>query len=87
MNASRQRFLAALNSQQPDFQSGFEKGMSGMTALLSGAGHIGAQGIVGADQGASSRHYPPQPLVSPQVIQTLDDLMAEAQTHLERFSL
>jgi trimethylamine:corrinoid methyltransferase-like protein len=136
MSSSRQRFLAALNGQQPDFQSGFERGMSGMTALLSGAGHIGAQSIVGADQGASyiadehtarhmrttywrasifnqaswdawmadggkdayarahekveailSRHYPPQPLVSPQVIQTLDDLMAEAQAHPERFSL
>jgi trimethylamine--corrinoid protein Co-methyltransferase len=37
----------------PDFQSGFEKGMTGMVALLAGAGHIGAQGIVGADQGTS----------------------------------
>jgi trimethylamine--corrinoid protein Co-methyltransferase len=37
----------------PDFQSGFEKGMTGMVALLSGAGGIGAQGIVGADQGTS----------------------------------
>jgi trimethylamine---corrinoid protein Co-methyltransferase len=37
----------------PDFQGGFEKGMSGMVALLAGAGGIGAQGIVGADQGTS----------------------------------
>ncbi len=37
----------------PDFQSGFEKGMTGMLALLAGAAHIGAQGIVGADQGTS----------------------------------
>lgn len=37
----------------PDFQAGFEKGMTGMVALLAGAGHIGAQGIVGADQGTS----------------------------------
>jgi len=37
----------------PDFQSGFEKGMTGMVALLAGAAGIGAQGIVGADQGTS----------------------------------
>jgi trimethylamine--corrinoid protein Co-methyltransferase len=37
----------------PDFQGGFEKGMSAIVALLSGAGGIGAQGLVGADQGAS----------------------------------
>lgn len=37
----------------PDFQSGFEKGMTGMTALMAGAAHIGAQAIVGADQGTS----------------------------------
>jgi trimethylamine--corrinoid protein Co-methyltransferase len=37
----------------PDFQGGFEKGMSAMVALLSGAAGIGAQGIVGADQGTS----------------------------------
>lgn len=37
----------------PDFQSGFEKGMTGMVALLGGAAGIGAQGIVGADQGTS----------------------------------
>ncbi len=37
----------------PDFQSGFEKGMTGIVALLAGAAGIGAQGIVGADQGTS----------------------------------
>jgi trimethylamine--corrinoid protein Co-methyltransferase len=37
----------------PDFQAGFEKGMTGMVALLAGADGIGAQGIVGADQGTS----------------------------------
>jgi trimethylamine--corrinoid protein Co-methyltransferase len=37
----------------PDFQSGFEKGMTGMVAMLAGASGIGAQGIVGADQGTS----------------------------------
>lgn len=37
----------------PDFQAGFEKGMTGMVALLSGAAGIGAMGIVGADQGTS----------------------------------
>jgi trimethylamine--corrinoid protein Co-methyltransferase len=37
----------------PDFQGGFEKGMTGAVAMLAGAGCIGAQGIVGADQGAS----------------------------------
>ncbi|MBL7201658.1 MAG: trimethylamine methyltransferase family protein [Anaerolineae bacterium] len=37
----------------PDFQGGFEKGMSGMAALLAGAAGVGAQGLVGADQGAS----------------------------------
>lgn len=36
----------------PDFQSGFEKGVSALTALLAGAS-FGAQGIVGADQGTS----------------------------------
>jgi trimethylamine--corrinoid protein Co-methyltransferase len=36
----------------PDFQGGFEKGMSAMTMLLAGGGY-GAQGIVGADQGTS----------------------------------
>jgi trimethylamine--corrinoid protein Co-methyltransferase len=34
----------------PDFQAGFEKGSSAMTALLAGVG-FGAQGIIGADQG------------------------------------
>jgi len=37
----------------PDFQGGFEKGMSAMAALFAGARSIGAQGIVGADQGTS----------------------------------
>jgi trimethylamine--corrinoid protein Co-methyltransferase len=37
----------------PDFQGGFEKGTSAIVALLSGANGIGAQGLVGADQGAS----------------------------------
>lgn len=37
----------------PDFQGGFEKGMSAIVALLAGADGIGAQGIVGADQGTS----------------------------------
>ena len=36
----------------PDFQAGFEKGMTGMVAMLAG-GRIGAMGIVGADQGTS----------------------------------
>jgi len=36
----------------PDFQGGFEKGVSALTALLAGAS-FGAQGIVGADQGSS----------------------------------
>ena len=36
----------------PDFQGGFEKGMSVMATLLAGGG-FGAQGIVGADQGTS----------------------------------
>ena len=36
----------------PDFQGGFEKGMSAIAMLLAGAGY-GAQGIVGADQGIS----------------------------------
>ena len=36
----------------PDFQGGFEKGMSVMATLLAGGGH-GAQAIVGADQGTS----------------------------------
>jgi len=37
----------------PDFQGGFEKGMSAIAALLAGAESVGAQGIVGADQGTS----------------------------------
>ena len=36
----------------PDFQGGFEKGVSAITALLAGA-RFGAQGIVGPDQGTS----------------------------------
>jgi trimethylamine--corrinoid protein Co-methyltransferase len=36
----------------PDFQAGFEKGMSAMAMLLAGGG-FGPQGIVGADQGIS----------------------------------
>jgi trimethylamine--corrinoid protein Co-methyltransferase len=36
----------------PDFQAGFEKGMSAVMTLLAGGG-FGAQGIVGADQGTS----------------------------------
>jgi trimethylamine--corrinoid protein Co-methyltransferase len=51
-------FSVGLNSAltdacAPDFQGGFEKGMSAIVALLSGAEGIGAQGIVGADQGTS----------------------------------
>jgi trimethylamine--corrinoid protein Co-methyltransferase len=37
----------------PDFQAGFEKGVSAIVALLAGAQAVGAQGIVGADQGTS----------------------------------
>ena len=37
----------------PDFQAGFEKGASAVAALLAGAAGLGAQGIVGADQGIS----------------------------------
>jgi trimethylamine--corrinoid protein Co-methyltransferase len=37
----------------PDFQGGFEKGASAVVALLAGARAVGAQGIVGADQGTS----------------------------------
>jgi trimethylamine--corrinoid protein Co-methyltransferase len=37
----------------PDFQGGFEKGTSAIVALLAGADAVGAQGIVGADQGTS----------------------------------
>jgi trimethylamine--corrinoid protein Co-methyltransferase len=37
----------------PDFQGGFEKGLTAIVALLCGADGIGAQGLVGADQGAS----------------------------------
>lgn len=37
----------------PDFQSGFEKGVSAAFAALSGGKWVGGQGIVGADQGIS----------------------------------
>lgn len=37
----------------PDFQGGFEKAVSGVFSCLAGAGNVGAQGIVGADQGIS----------------------------------
>lgn len=37
----------------PDAQTGFEKALSAVLAILAGAEGIGAQGIVGADQGAS----------------------------------
>ncbi len=160
----------------PDFQAGFEKGMTGMVALLAGAGGIGAQGIVGADQGTSfeqlvidnewasafnhifdlgvdvnedtlgvdviqkvgvggsfiaeehtvrhardtywksdlfnqasweswmakggkdvhtkahekvqailAKHYPPEPLIGPEVVQQVDAIIAEAKAHPERF--
>jgi trimethylamine--corrinoid protein Co-methyltransferase len=54
----------------PDFQAGFEKGMSAIVALLSGAGGIGAQGIVGADQGASLEQL------------VIDDEWASAVAHI-----
>jgi trimethylamine--corrinoid protein Co-methyltransferase len=162
----------------PDFQGGFEKGMTGVTAMLAGASKIGAQGIVGADQGTSleqlvidnewasaldhifshgvevsedtlgvdairragiggsfiadehtlkhmretywrasifnqasldvwsaeggkdvyarahekvqsilARHYPPQPVISNDLIAALDGILANAETHPERFAL
>ncbi len=37
----------------PDFQGGFEKGLTAAVALLAGAEELGVQGIVGADQGFS----------------------------------
>lgn len=37
----------------PDFQCGFEKGVSAALAVAGGIGGIGGQGIVGADQGVS----------------------------------
>jgi len=43
---------ALTDACRPDFQAGFEKGISAMTMLLAGCG-FGAQGIVGADQGIS----------------------------------
>jgi len=41
------------DSKLPDAQSGFEKALSAILALLAGAEGIGVQGILGADQGAS----------------------------------
>jgi len=41
------------DSNYPDFQAGFEKGLSTALVIAAGAEGIGAQGIVGADQGAS----------------------------------
>lgn len=37
----------------PDYQCGFEKAFNGLFSVLSGCAGIGAQGIVGADQGMS----------------------------------
>ena len=56
----------------PDFQSGFEKGMSAVAALLAGADSIGAQGIVGADQGTSFEQL------------VIDDEWASAIEHIYR---
>ena len=44
--------VALTDACSPDFQGGFEKGASAMALLLAGA-KLGAQGIVGADQGTS----------------------------------
>ncbi|MGI6685835.1 MAG: trimethylamine methyltransferase family protein [Bacillota bacterium] len=41
------------DANYPDFQSGFEKGMSAALAMAAGIDDIGLQGIVGADQGGS----------------------------------
>jgi len=41
------------DSNVPDFQAGFEKALSTCVAIAAGAEGIGAQGIVGADQGCS----------------------------------
>ncbi len=41
------------DSNVPDFQAGFEKALGASIALAAGAEGIGAQGIVGADQGCS----------------------------------
>jgi len=41
------------DSNLPDFQAGFEKALSACLAIAAGAEDIGAQGIVGADQGCS----------------------------------
>lgn len=56
----------------PDFQGGFEKGMSAIAALLAGAAGIGAQGIVGADQGTSLEQL------------VIDDEWASAIDHIFR---
>jgi trimethylamine--corrinoid protein Co-methyltransferase len=45
--------LGLTDACSPDFQGGFEKGAGAMMALLAGAGGVGAQGIVGADQATS----------------------------------
>ena len=44
---------ALTDACMPDFQSGFEKGMTATVALMAGAEGLGVQGIVGADQGFS----------------------------------
>ncbi|MBO3803759.1 MAG: trimethylamine methyltransferase family protein [Candidatus Brockarchaeota archaeon] len=41
------------DSNLPDFQAGFEKALGACLAIAAGAESIGAQGIVGADQGCS----------------------------------
>ncbi|MGQ9515347.1 MAG: trimethylamine methyltransferase family protein [Thermoproteota archaeon] len=41
------------DSNIPDFQAGFEKALGSCLAIAAGAEDIGAQGIVGADQGCS----------------------------------
>ena len=44
---------ALADACMPDYQCGFEKALNGVFALLGGTTGIGAQGIVGADQGIS----------------------------------
>jgi len=44
---------ALTDALTPDFQGGFEKGVTAAFAGLSGLSYIGCQGIVGADQGFS----------------------------------
>ena len=70
-------FRVAVNSALtdacvPDFQSGFEKGTSAIVALMAGAESIGAQGIVGADQGTSFEQL------------VIDDEWASAIDHMYR---